>query len=49
MTMIYDNFEKKVYLEEPLLSVMLLSTRTVYGNSSSEGRIGSRALSASVP
>ena len=44
-----NNSKKRVYLDEPLLSVMLLSTRIVYGNLSSEGRTGPRALSASVP
>jgi hypothetical protein len=39
----------KYYLDEPLLSVIVLSTRIVYGKSSSGGKIGSSALSASIP
>jgi len=34
---------------EPLLSVMVLSTRTVYGNTSWGGMMGSSARSASSP
>lgn len=39
----------RVYLDEPLLSVMVLSSRIAYGKSASSGMTGSSALSAKVP
>lgn len=41
--------EEFPYLDEPLLSVIVLSTLIVYGKTDSSGRIGSKALSARVP